>query len=104
LDDFEMRRRFDEAQERIDEALNILRAIQLSDAEARGDLKIVVGELRNAAQALATAAQRFEVKGLAAATSDSGSERVPKWVVYVILGLVAIIAALVGVKAAGLVP
>ena len=70
-----------------------MRAMQLSDAESRGDMKAVVGKLDNAATALANAAQSIQKGQLG---GEDG--KVPKWVVGVLVALVMIVAALVGAK------
>lgn len=87
-------------EDQIDEVRRIVTSLQLASAEGRGDLKVVVGKLDNAATALANAAQSIQRSELQAETAASGREdgRLPKWAQYAGLALLAIIAALVGVK------
>ena len=79
----------------LDEVRQIVRAMQLSDAQSRGELAAVVGKLDNAAVALATAAQSIQRTELA---RDAASPALPRWAIVLVGSLLAIIAALVGVK------
>lgn len=103
MDDFELRARLDalreqvdELHERTEEVRRVVTSIQLADAESRGDLKVVVGKLDNAANALATAAQSIQKVELRAGGTEDG--RLPTWAVRAGFILLAIVAALVGVK------
>lgn len=81
---------------RIDEVRHIVTSMQLSDAESRGDLKVVVGKLDNAATALANAAQSIQRSELAARVAEDG--KLPVWAIRAGFLLLGIIIALVGAK------
>jgi hypothetical protein len=81
-------------EDHLDEVRQIVRAMQLSDAQSRGELAAVVGKLDNAAVALASAAQSIQRTEL----SRDSSPSMPRWAIVLVGSLLAIIAALVGVK------
>ncbi len=51
-------------EDNLDEVRVIVKAMQLADAEGRGDLKVIAGKLDNAATALANAAQSIQMAEL----------------------------------------
>lgn len=65
MDDAELRNRLDDVQEDVKEMRQMLTGMQVADAQARGDLKVVVGKLDNSANALADAAQAIQRSDLA---------------------------------------
>jgi hypothetical protein len=96
VDEHELRRRLEDLGDDVSEVRAIVTQLQLASAEGRGDLKIVVGKLDNAATALANAAQSIQIGQLSGEDKEDG--RLPKWARYAGLILLAIIAALIGVK------
>lgn len=95
MDEHELRRRLEDLGDDVSEVRAIVTQLQLASAEGRGDLKIVVGKLDNAATALANAAQSIQIGQL---NGDKEDGRLPKWARYAGLILLAIVAALIGVK------
>jgi len=83
-------------EDRLDEVRDIVKSMQLADAEGRGDLKVIAGKLDNAATALANAALSIQKGQLNAEPAEDG--KLPKWARVAGLVMLAIITALVGVK------
>lgn len=99
MEDNELRGKLDHLEVQIAEVRRIVTTMQISDVEARGDLKVVVGKLDNAATALASAAQSIQRAELQAQVTEDG--RLPKWAIRIGMFLLVIIAALVGVERIG---
>lgn len=98
MEDNELRKRLDDVRDDVQELRDMLTTMQVTDAEARADAKVVAGKLDNAAQALATAAQSIQARDL---SKELGSPT-SKWMQGIIVALLTIIAALVGAKLTGL--
>ena len=107
MEDIETRRRFryvTKLQRDLNKKVEVLRemlhSMRLEDAEARADLKIATGNLKNAADALANATQAIQARELAQKTEreESREGTLEKWWPRIVFALLAIVAALVGVK------
>lgn len=81
------------------ELRDMLHAMQLEDEKARSDVKIATGNLNNAAKALASTVQVIQARELAEKEKrEAKSDGVEKWWPRIVFSLLAIVAALVGVK------
>jgi hypothetical protein len=105
MDDQELRGRLDDVQEDVKELRKMLTGMQVADAQARGDLKVVVGKLDNAADALARAAQTFHASDLARTVASEAGEAkatvVASWKKDPLGIAVAAIVIVVGIIALG---
>lgn len=82
-------------EDQLDEVRVIVKQMQLSDAEGRGDLKVIAGKLDNAATALANAAQSIQLGQL-------NGQKVSRWWDSLVarIGIAAIALVLVGERLA----
>jgi len=94
MEDREFRDLFRDVQDDIGELRIMIDGMRLSDADARADAKVVAGKLDNAAVALANAAQAIQAKDLQGAAISPHE----KWMLRIIVGLLALIAALAGIR------
>lgn len=94
MEDAELRGLFRDVQDDVQELRVMLTGMQLSDADQRADAKVVAGKLDNAAVALANAAQAIQARDLGGTTISPHE----KWLLRIIVGLLALIAALAGIR------
>lgn len=97
MDDRELRDEFGELKDELERIREKLTQMQIADSEARMEVKIATGNLNNAANALANAAQSIQSKHLEAGAHPR-VRPADKWLIRIALGAIVLAILAMGGK------